>query len=68
LRLDAEWISPSGDEAKVWSAPPRPLFGPLPAVDLRASQGPRRGIAAIFGRWPGEEPEEEVEARLRELS
>lgn len=68
LRLDAEWISPAGDEAAVWSSPPRPLFGPLPAVDLRAAQGPRSGIAAIFGQWPGEELEEEVQARLRELS
>lgn len=68
LRLDADWISATSGDAALWSAPPRPLFAPLGPADLRLPQGPRSGVAAIFGQWPGDESEEEVQALLRELS
>lgn len=68
LRLDADWLATSTGVDSVWSAPPRPLFPPLDLVDLRVSQGARSGVAAIFGAWPGDETDEEVEAALRELS
>jgi hypothetical protein len=68
LRLDADWISTLSDDAALWSGPPRPLFAPLGPVDLRVPQGARSGVAAIFGQWPGDESEEEIEALLRELS
>ena len=35
---------------------------------LRKSQGTRSGMAAIMGRWPGDETEEEIEAALEHIS
>jgi hypothetical protein len=31
-------------------------------------QGPRSGINAIFGRWPGDESDEEIMEALERLS
>ena len=68
LRLDADSISPAEGDVSLWSSPPRPLFAPLPASEFRYAQGPRTGASAIFGRWPGDESDEEVESLLREIS
>jgi hypothetical protein len=44
---------------------------PPPAASLRerlqVPQGPDSGINAIFGRWPGDESEEEIIAALKAL-
>jgi len=68
LRLDAQWLAASTGDVAVWSTPPRPLFPPLEAAETHQLQGPRSGAAAIFGAWPGDETDEEIEAALRELS
>jgi hypothetical protein len=36
--------------------------------ELRKPQGPRSGLAAIVGQWPGDETDEQVRAALAELS
>jgi hypothetical protein len=36
--------------------------------DARRPQGPRSGINAIFGAWPGDETDDEVFAMLEEMS
>ena len=44
-------------------------FGrPLDREALRVPQGPNSGAAATFGRWPGDESDEEILAILEELS
>ena len=66
--VEADLVEPEPGTSSVFSRLPRPL---LPATDARAlsrSQGPRSGVAAIFGRWPGEETDEEVQVLLDELS
>lgn len=68
LRLDAEWLTSATNGAQIWATPPRPLFPPLDVAETHEPQGSRSGAAAIFGAWPGEETDEEVEAALRELS
>ena len=68
LRLDADSIAPVEGDISLWSVPPRPLLAVLPTADLRYPQGSRSGASAIFGQWPGDESDEEVEALLRELS
>jgi hypothetical protein len=35
---------------------------------FRQPQGPRSGVNAIIGRWPGDETEEEIASALLELS
>jgi hypothetical protein len=46
-----------------------PLASPVGglAEALRQPQGPNTGAAAIFGKWPGDETEEELLAALEEL-
>ncbi|HSM50325.1 MAG TPA: hypothetical protein VLA75_02885 [Thermoanaerobaculia bacterium] len=68
LRLDAEWLAAATSGAQIWATPPRPLFPPLEIAETHEPQGPRSGAAAIFGAWPGEETDEEIEVALRELS
>ena len=35
---------------------------------LHQAQSDKKGLAAIYGKWPGEESDEEVERVLKELS
>lgn len=46
----------------------RPLIGKLDLKALHVPQGPKSGINAIIGKWPGDESEEEILALLEELS
>lgn len=71
LRIEANVVRPAGeDEMALWSAVPRPLLEPEepPGPVVRRPQGPSSGVAAIFGQWPGDESDEEIEAALRGLS
>jgi hypothetical protein len=68
LLVEADVIEPAAAMPSIFSRAPKPL---LPTGDSRAlnrAQGPRSGVAAIFGRWPGEESDEEVIALLDEMS
>lgn len=68
LRLEADGIDPAGPDAAVWARVPTPLFRTMETAGLRQPQGPRSGVNAVIGRWPGEESDEEIAAALRELS
>ncbi|HVE72589.1 MAG TPA: hypothetical protein VNI54_14585 [Thermoanaerobaculia bacterium] len=68
LRIEADAIEPAGADAAVWARIPTPLFREVDSAALRQPQGPRSGVNAIMGHWPGEESEEAVAATLRELS
>ena len=67
LRIDATEVHPASDADRFFSKLPQSNGR---ATDLRETLREHRGggIAAIFGRWPGDETDEEVEAALRELS
>ena len=67
LRLQADRIEPAGDDFSLWSVEPRPLWGAA-APSLRQPQGPRSGLNAIIGRWPGDESEAKIAAALEALS
>jgi len=68
LRVEADHIEPAGDDFSLWSHEPKPLNQPLDERTLRKPQGPRSGLKAIIGQWPGDESDEEVARALRELS
>lgn len=68
LRLEAERIEPAGDDFSAWSREPVALFGKSDQASLRVPQGPRSGVNAIFGQWPGEETDEEILRALEEVS
>lgn len=68
LRVEADRVVPASDRASPFTELPRPLFGPLDERSLKKQQGPRSGVAAILGQWPGSESEEEFRSALDELS
>jgi hypothetical protein len=65
LRVDADLLEPGTDQdLELWSETPRSLFGPTDDRDLRRPQGPRSGINALIGSWPGDETDDEIFAML----
>lgn len=68
LRIEAEQIVPATGDTALWEAVPRPLFGSLDARALRVPQGPRSGVAAIFGQLAADERDDDFDAAVRALS
>ncbi len=66
--IEADHIAPASEDASVWAEEPRPLFAALSRKQLYREQGPRSGISAVVGAWPGEETDAEVERLLDERS
>ncbi|MFH1436464.1 MAG: hypothetical protein ABIJ56_12160, partial [Pseudomonadota bacterium] len=67
-RVEAESIDRTSGNISLWSKLPKPLMKSLNKKSFRAEQGPRSGINAIFGKWPGDESEEDLKAALEESS
>ena len=66
LRVEADNIAPATDrDFEVWGLAP---LADLSMAQLRRTQGPRSGLSAVFGRWPGDETDEEVIAALGSTS
>ena len=68
LRIDAEEVRPAAGDVSVWCRIPSPRGRSLETRALRQPQGPRSGVAAVIGHWPGNESDEEVHAWLEEIS
>ena len=69
LRIDAEKIEAASDrDALIWSSPPKPLLPSFAPKAIREEQRSKGGLSAVFGKWPGDESDEEVQAALDSLS
>jgi len=68
LRLEAETINRSSGDVSFWSRAPKPLDVDTDIREFRVLQGPRTGINAWIGSWPGEEPDREVALVLEDMS
>ena len=68
LRIEADQLVRAEGDTSVWAVSPRPLLQELDVRSLRQQQGPKSGVAAIFGQWPGDESDEDFAAALRDLS
>lgn len=69
LRIEAERIAAAtDDDLSEWSEVPRPLGVSAETLSLRRKQGPRSGLAKIFGQWPGDETDDEINEFLADLS
>jgi hypothetical protein len=68
LRVEADQVVPAVGDTSLWEAMPRPLLPDLDVHALRAPQGPRSGVAAIFGRLPEDESDDDFDAAVRALS
>jgi hypothetical protein len=67
--IEAESIVPaSTKDMELWGIRPQSLNGIEGPASLRLPQGPRTGVNAIFGQWPGDETDEEVDAAVDALS
>lgn len=69
LRMEAERLAPAtAEDAAAWSKLPRAFEAAGDTRTLRRPQGPRSGLAKVFGNWPGDETDEEIQQALAELS
>ncbi len=68
LRIDAEEVRPAAGDVSLWSRIPSPRGRSVETSALRQPQGPRSGVAAVIGRWPGDESDDEIDAWLEEIS
>jgi hypothetical protein len=69
MRMDSVKLELAGEEASAWEKLPRPLFEqPVPTTRYRVAQTPDTGLAAIIGRWPGDETGEEIAAGLEAIA
>jgi len=68
LRVEADSIEDGTNASLLFSTMPIASNGRMNTSRLRKPQGPRSGMAAIMGRWPGDETEEEIEEALEQVS
>lgn len=68
LRVEADNIVPASGDTALWKQVPRPLFVELDVRAFREPQGPRSGVSALFGQWPGDESDDEFDEAIRALS
>lgn len=67
LLIAAEKIASGEGQPALWSCLPQPRERRSTPASYRQPQGPKSGLAAIIGKWPGDETDEEIEAALRAL-
>lgn len=67
LRVEATAIAPAGEQDSFFSTVPLPAATVKPER-LREAQTPTTGINAMWGKWPADEPEEELLRALEEMS
>ncbi len=68
LRVDAEEVTRTTDESHFFSAIPKPVLHRFDLRETVREQQHKGGIAAIIGKWPGDETDEEIRRALEELS
>lgn len=66
--LEIEHLAPARHADAIWSAsPPIPLDAVSPPVVTLLSQDETSGVSAIFGTWPGDESDADLQAALASL-
>lgn len=68
LCLEAELVAPGEGTSEIFSRVPKSLARPHDSSQWSKPQGPTTGVNAFFGRWPGDESEEELLDQLDALS
>ncbi|MGA3124751.1 MAG: hypothetical protein ABSF69_28705 [Polyangiaceae bacterium] len=68
LRVDADRIEAASGAPSLWSRLPTPVLRDLDTRKLTVPQGPRSGVAAVWGQWPGDESDEEFLDALAHVS
>lgn len=68
LRIEAEEVKSGEKESSMFSKLPTPPHAKFDVTRMQKPQGVRSGMAAIMGKWPGDETEEQIERALEKLS
>jgi hypothetical protein len=68
LRIDAKQVSAANGESSLWSRMPQPTKRKIDRSEIVQFQGPKSGLAAIIGKWPGDESDEDIDAALEQIS
>lgn len=66
LHIEAEAMGPAGEADRFFSEIPKPVPTGFDTRQLRQRQTPSTGLGAVFGKWPGDESEEELLAALKD--
>jgi len=67
LRLDIDGFRTATPQDSFFSQLPAPTGTKIKADGLFQGQPRKKGIQALFGKWPGDETDEQIEAAFREL-
>jgi hypothetical protein len=67
LRLDAERIDPGPDERTIWSHIPPAKARKPDTKRLMQMQTQKSGVADLFGKWPGDETDEQILDMLKRM-
>ena len=68
LRVDADEVLPSSGQDHFFSKVPESSPATFNLNRELHKQRHKKGLAAIIGKWPGDESDEEIEQALKELS
>lgn len=69
LRIEADVIAPATEmDEQLWAIAPQPLLTHEAERSFHVPQRPGTGLTAIFGKWPGDESDAEINAVLEDLS
>lgn len=68
LRIDAHEVRKASEAERFFTTVPRPVSSRLDMGRVLGEQSQKKGLAAVFGKWPGDETDEQIEQALRELS
>jgi hypothetical protein len=67
LLIDAEEVTAGDGQPSIWSRVPQVAEGSLNRPGIHRRQTKSSGLAAIIGKWPGEETDEQINEALRAL-
>ena len=67
LRIDAAELVRASEHDQFFSKMPKPKNDKFDLNEIFRQQKHKRGIAAIYGKWPGDETDEEILAALKEM-
>jgi len=68
LRIDADDVSTASERDRYFARVPEGKPSVLDVAQIVREQRAKRGVAGIFGKWPGDETDEQVEQALAEIS
>ncbi len=67
LRIDADEVILAGERDQFFSSVPKPRRSRYDLREVLREQQHKKGISAIFGKWPGDETDEQIAEAMKEL-